>query len=122
MTGNVVTLASAVLGAVAGYFLFRWLLSEGFYALVLPGAIAGIAAGFAHCRARWVPVACAAIAIAAGLTAEFLTAPFQVDPSVNYFLAHVFDLRPLTLVLIALGGVIGFYGPYRARVITLRKP
>ena len=42
---DILALAGAVIGGVLGYFGFLLLVEQGFYALALPGALAGIAAG-----------------------------------------------------------------------------
>src|SRR5262249_34107067 len=55
------------------------------------------------------------LAIALGLFTEYRFAPFADDDSLGYFLAHVLDLRPLTLLMIGLGGLIGFWVPFRRR-------
>jgi hypothetical protein len=43
-TARFVALAAAFGGAVAGHFLFLWIARQGFYALALPGALAGLGA------------------------------------------------------------------------------
>jgi hypothetical protein len=39
-----------VLGGVLGFFAFEWLLSHGYYALVLPGSLVGMGCGLASGR------------------------------------------------------------------------
>lgn len=100
----------AVLGAVAGFFVFGWAFSQGFYAMMLPGAGAGFGAYLSmRRRSRAVAVVCAVIGLLAGLFTEWKNRPFAVDPSLGYFLAHVHHLRPFTLILIALGAGFAFW-------------
>jgi hypothetical protein len=56
------------------------------------------------------------LAIVAGLLAEHQLAPFVADTSLTYFLVHVLDLQPVTLLLIGMGGLIGFWVPFRRRI------
>ena len=60
-------------------------------------------------------MACGLLATALGLFTEFRFEPFIKDESLSYFLAHVFDLRPVTLLMITAGGAIGFWVPFRQR-------
>jgi len=101
-----------------GYLAFAYLAARGFYALVLPGGLLGLSAGIPRSRSIAVPILCGVLAIAAGLVTEYRFAPFVADSSLSYFLAHVGTLQPVTLVLIALGGLIGFWVPLRRRVTS----
>jgi hypothetical protein len=106
-------LAGAVLGGLLGYFAFFWVAGQGFYGLVLPGGLAGLGAGIFASRSKVVPVLCGLLAAAFGLFTEWRYAPFRADPSLGYFLWHLHELRPITLVIIAFGGLIGFWIPFR---------
>jgi hypothetical protein len=114
MKNNVLALAAAV-GGVVGYLAFRWIAQHGFYALVLPGALVGIAAGCCKSQSLAVCVVCGLLALAVGLFAEWRHAPFLKDDGLGYFLAHAHQLRPMTLLMIALGTGIGFGVPFRHR-------
>ncbi len=114
MKNNVLALAAAV-GGVVGDLAFRWIAQHGFYALVLPGALVGIAAGYWKNRFLAVCVVCGLLALAVGLFAEWRHAPFLKDDGLGYFLAHAHQLRPMTLIMIALGTGIGFGVPFRHR-------
>jgi len=113
---NLLTIACACVGGLLGYLAFVQLLDKGYYALVLPGGLLGLAAGIPRSRSRIVPVLCALLAIWAGLLAEHRFAPFVADPSLGFFLTHVSDLKPMTKLLISLGGLIGFWVPFRRRL------
>lgn len=110
---NALTLVGAIAGGVLGHFIFLWLVRQGFYGLVLPGGLAGLAAGLFKTRSLAICVACCAWAIALGFFTEWRWAPFTADQSLKYFLAHLHQLRPLTLIMIALGAGVAFYVPFR---------
>ena len=110
-------LLGAAAGGIAGYFAFRWMLTQGFYALVLPGGLLGLGAGTFKSRSHTIPIVCGVLALALGLYSEWRTAPFIVDNSLGYFLAHVHKLRSITMIDVAIGGVLGFYVPFRRRIL-----
>jgi hypothetical protein len=95
----------AVAGGVLGYLAFMWAARQGFYALVLPGAALGLGCGLA---ARSGPgllsIACGIAGLGLGFFSEWKLAPFIADDSLGYFVTHLHELRPMTLILIALGG------------------
>jgi hypothetical protein len=105
-----VGLAGAVAGGAMGYFAFIWIARQGFYALMLPGALAGLGASL-FVSDRSVPRAalCGLFALGLGLFAEWRFAPFIKDPSLGYFLTHVHQLQPFSQLMIAAGGVLGFW-------------
>ena len=43
---NVMAGLAAAAGGVVGYFAFIWIARQGFYALMLPGGLAGLGASF----------------------------------------------------------------------------
>lgn len=114
-------LGGAVLGGLVGHFGFRWLVSQGFYGLVLPGGLIGLGAGLTSCRSRWPSVVCGLLALLLSLFTEWRSFPFKADDRFSYFLCHVHDLKPITLLMIAAGTGIGFWVPFR-RVESDRKP
>ena len=102
-------LLGAVIGGCVGYFVFGWLIRQGFYALVVPPALLGFAAG--QCaRQRSTPLAaiCAVAGLVLGLFLEWKFFPFAADSSLSYFLAHVHQLRPLTWVMLAIGALVSY--------------
>jgi hypothetical protein len=105
-----VGLAGALIGGAIGYVAFVWIARQGFYALMLPGALAGVGTSL-FVSDRSVPRAalCGVFALGLGLFAEWRFAPFIKDPRPGYFLAHVHQLQPITLLMIAAGGVLGYW-------------
>jgi hypothetical protein len=108
-----ISLGGAAIGGTLGYFGFHWLVSQGFYGLILPGGLLGFGASFGKSRTIWVPVACSIAALALGLFAEWHAFPFVKDESIGYFLRHVTDLKPVTLLMLAAGTALAFWIPYR---------
>src|SRR5262245_26807325 len=115
MKNNILALTGALAGGILGYFAFFWIAKQGFYALALPGGLLGLGAGIVKNRSIGVAVTCGLLATALGLYTEFRFEPFIKDDSLGYFLAHVCDLRAITLLLIIAGGAIGFWVPFRQR-------
>ena len=108
-----VSIAGAVVGGAVGFFGFQWLVSQGFYGLVLPGGLLGIGAACGKSRSIWVPVGCAVSALALGLVAQWHEFPFRKDASFGYFLGHVTELKPLTFIMLAAGAALAFWMPFR---------
>jgi hypothetical protein len=102
----------AIAGGLVGYFGFLWIARQGLYALVLPGGLVGLGAGLFPNRSKVVCVICGLLALAVGLLAEWRFAPFIKDASLGYFLTHIQQLRPITLIMIGAGAVIGFWAPF----------
>lgn len=119
----VLGLVGAVVGGVLGYFLFMWIAGYGFYAIVLPGALVGIGCGALSGRkSTGLGIACAILGLAAGIFSEWRFAPFALDESLVFFLKHFHENGPVTLVLIAIGGICAFYfGRGREGGAWLRK-
>ena len=103
-------LAGAVAGGALGYFAFTWIARQGFYALMLPGAGAGFGASlFVNNRSVLRGLLCGGFAFGLGLFAEWRFAPFIKDSSLGYFLTHLGQLQPITLLMIAGGGILGYW-------------
>ncbi len=110
---NLQVIALGLLGAAAGgclgYFAFFWIVGQGFYALILPPGLLGIAAGICS-RQRSVPLAvvCGVAGLALGLFTEWRFAPFISDKSFLYFITHIHSLKPITLLMLALGTFLSY--------------
>ncbi len=112
MQGNLLALGGAVLGGALGVGIYYWCCNHGFVPIAVPGALAGIAAGLAKNTARWVPVACGLVALAAGTVADAVTFPFDADHSFGFYLAHIAEIHSIGMLTIAIGGLIGFWIPF----------
>src|SRR4051794_24744079 len=103
------SLVGALAGGALGHFTFLWILKQGFYALMLPGALLGLGCyALSRHPSRVRGVACGLAALALGLVSEWSASPFIVDEGLAYFLAHVHHLRVVTLILIAAGAIVAF--------------
>ncbi len=101
----------AILGGVAGWFIYGWAYSQGFYALALPGAAVGL--GFAGLARRPMiagGILCAIAAFFLMAACEWNHSPFSDDGSFLYFLTHIHKVdSQMTLVLIGLGVALAFW-------------
>ncbi len=111
--GNLAALIGAALGGTVGYYLFFWITRQGYYGLIIPGALLGIGAGLFKPGGKWVAVVCGIAAVILGLVCEWQFAPYIRDNSFSYFLSHLHQLKPVTMIMIALGGLIGFWSARR---------
>jgi membrane protein YqaA with SNARE-associated domain len=106
----VVSVIGGVVGGALGYFLFDWVRQQGFYALMLPGTLIGVGASLLvrnSCRVRGL--ICALAALALGFYTEWRFSPFLADKRLSYFLSHAYQLKPVTLLMIALGGGLAYW-------------
>jgi F0F1-type ATP synthase assembly protein I len=109
-----VALVCAVAGGVIGHFGFVWIARQGFYALILPGALIGLMGGWFYDRQRMTSasafaVVCGVMGLIAGIVSEWRIRPFLANNSFGYFITHLQQLRPITLIMILLGGVFAFW-------------
>lgn len=103
------TLGGTIGGAI-GYFGFFWLMRQGFYGIVLPGAMIGIGCGsLSGRRSAYLGLLCATAGLALGVFTEWRYSPFRDDASFPFFVHHILDLRRITLFLLALGAFLGFW-------------
>jgi hypothetical protein len=112
MKNTLINFAGAILGGVIGYFAFGWIVRQGLYAMILPGGLVGLGASIAKNRSITIPIICGAAALALGFFTEWQFFPFAKDESLSYFLAHIHHLQPISLIMIAIGGFLGFWMPY----------
>lgn len=102
-------LLGAALGGCLGYYAFFWIVRQGFYALILPPGLLGLTAGvFARRRSMPLAILCSVAGLALGLFTEWRFAPFKADESLPYFLLHVHLLKPVTLIMLALGAFFSY--------------
>jgi hypothetical protein len=113
MKNHLLVLAGALAGGILGHVACVWMAHQGFYAMVLPGGLAGLGAGIFRSRSLTVHIACGVWALVAGLVTEWHLAPFLADGSFGYFLTHVGSLQPVTILMIAAGALIGFWIPFQ---------
>ena len=66
-------------------------------------------------------IVCAILAVGLGLFTECKFFPFIKDDSFNYFVTHIHELTPVTLIMIALGGLLRLLVWNRSNNSTLAK-
>ncbi len=60
-------LIGAVIGGALGYYIFMWIVDQGFYGLMIPGALLGLGCSLlSQHRSHFRGVICAAAGLAAG--------------------------------------------------------
>ncbi len=109
IVSNSLGLIGGAAGGVFGYVLFQWLLRQGLYGLILPGGMLGLGCGLlARHESRARGIVCGLAAVLIGLFTEFSFFKFNADPSFGYFLTHLGSLKPVTLLMIAVGGLVAY--------------
>jgi hypothetical protein len=122
---NILGVLGAVGGGVLGYYTFMWIVDQGFYGLMIPGALLGLGCGLmSHHSSHLRGLTCAIAACVLGLYAEWRFRPFKADPSFMYLVRHVGDLLPLTQIMIVVGAFFAYWlgkdGGYRSLRIGRR--
>jgi hypothetical protein len=110
LISNLLGLVGALIGSVVGFYTFRWLYGQGFYGLMIPGAFVGLGCGLLaqhHSIVRGVLCGVAAVMLA--VFTEWRFRPFDADNSLTYFIQHMSDLAPVTLLMMGLGALIAFW-------------
>ena len=110
---DVLALGAGIVGGVLGSLAFEWCARQGLYSLVLPGGVLGLAAGLFRNNSRIVSLLCGLMAFGFGCVTQWRFSPFAADDSLRYFLFHLHQLRPVTLIMIGAGTLIGFWVPFR---------
>jgi hypothetical protein len=106
----VLGLIGAVIGGALGYYIFMWIVDQGFYGLMIPGALLGLGCSLlSQHRSHVRGVICAAAACLLGLYSEWKFAPFRADASLGYFMSHVAELKPITQGMIVLGAFFAYW-------------
>jgi hypothetical protein len=110
VVSNILGLVGAVAGGLLGYWAFFWIASQGFYALILPGAFLGLGCSLlARHRSLARGIICGIAGFFLGLYTDWRFEPFVADKSFRYFVTHFYQLVPVTLIMIGLGTAIAFW-------------
>jgi hypothetical protein len=100
----------ALAGGVLGYYTFQWIVGQGFYGLMIPGALLGLGCGLlSQHRDHVRGLACAAAALVLGLYTEWKFFPFRADDSFGYMVKHAAELKPLTQIMIVVGAFFAYW-------------
>lgn len=99
----------AIVGALIGFAVFKTLLSVGLYALIAPGAIAGIVANrFARQSSMSVGIISLVVAAIATILSQWNVGPFPADESLQYFVTHLHRLPTAAMIMGGLGVILAF--------------
>jgi hypothetical protein len=110
IVSNVLGLIGAAAGGTLGFFLFGWAVKQGFYAMIVPGALLGLGcAVLARHPSRIRGAVCGVAGLLLGFYTEWSFFPFDADDRLSYFSTHVHQLTPLSLLMIGLGGLSAYW-------------
>ena len=110
LISNLLGLVGAIVGGVLGFYTFGWLYGQGFYGLMIPGAFLGLGCGLLA-QHHSVPrgIVCGVAALILALFTEWQFRPFVADTKLSYFVRHLTDLTPVTVLMTVIGAAIAFW-------------
>ncbi len=115
MRGNPVAawgrgLLGAAIGAVAGWFVYFWLLDQGYDGLMIPGALVGFGFSTLAGRSGWYyGLVCGVIGLLLMLVCEWQSLlKFQNGPFVD-FLMNIHQLNAPNKLMLAGGTLLAFW-------------
>ena len=110
LVSNGLGLVGAGIGGVLGFYTFGWLVGQGFYGPMIPGALLGLGCSLLAQHSSTIRgVICGLAGLGLGLFAEWWFRPFNADESLSYFLKNLSSLSAITLPLIGVGALIAFW-------------
>jgi hypothetical protein len=108
LISNLLGLVGAIAGGVLGFYTFRWLLGQGFYGLIIPGAFLGLGCSLLARHPSLVRGVLCAVA-AFGLS-QFTDWYFTVtNDSLVDFIRNGKTLYPVTMLMSAVATVVAFW-------------
>ncbi len=100
----------AVAGAVLGHLLVFAIATQGFYAIILPGALVGLGCGaLSGRRSVALGIICGFLGLAAGIYTQWRLAPFIKDQSLSFYLGHLADVNRMSQIMILIGAAFAFW-------------
>jgi hypothetical protein len=110
LISNLLGLVGAIVGGVLGFYTFGWLYGQGFYGLMIPGAFLGLGCGLlAQHHSVTRGLVCGVAALILALFTEWQFRPFVADTKLSYFVRHLTDLTPVTVLMTVIGAAIAFW-------------
>jgi hypothetical protein len=107
---GILATAGGVAGAFAGYQIFFWLVGQGYYGMMIPGAMLGLGCGLLARESSQVRgLICAVTGVVLGVYTEWQFAPFKADGSLSYLVMHLHQIVPIHLIMILLGAVFAYW-------------
>jgi hypothetical protein len=121
LISDLLGLVGAVLGGLVGFYTFGWLKGNGYYGMMIPGALLGLGCSLgARHRSTFRGILCGLAALLLSLYAEW----WFMDASTSTFmsfLTRVKDLESVTLMMIGVGTLIAFWLGKDSRESIQRK-
>ena len=116
-------LLGALVGGVLGHFLVFMIARQGFYAIILPGALLGMGCGALSGRKSVVlGIICGVLGLAVGIYTQWRLAPFIKDESLSFYLSHLLDVNRVSQIMILIGTAFAFwFGMGREGGVWIRK-
>lgn len=106
----VLGILGAIVGGAIGHFAFVWIVGQGFYALLLPGAALGLGFSIGSRGGSFHgALLCGIAAVPLAMFSEWTAFPFVKDDGFLFFVTHVHQLQPITLIMIGLGALCAFW-------------
>jgi hypothetical protein len=108
IASNLLGLVGAVLGAILGYYTFRWIYHHGFYGMMIPGALLGLGCGsLARHPSAIRGAACAAAALALGLFAEW-SVSYGGRLGLGEFFSEIAEPDLIAILMMAAGAYFAY--------------
>jgi hypothetical protein len=102
-------LAGGIVGGVAGYFIFYLLRQQGFYGIMIPGALLGLCACLCSGgRSQGLGLLCLVMAIGLTLFTEWHVL-FSKNHTFQFFIANIHTLPSVKLVMMGLGALAAYW-------------
>jgi hypothetical protein len=110
LISNLLGLVGATIGGVLGFYTFGWIFAQGYYGLMIPGALLGLGCSLLAQHPSTIRgIVCGVAALCLGLFTEWHFRPFAADESLSYFLKNLSGLTPVTLLMLGVGAIIAFW-------------
>jgi hypothetical protein len=110
LISSLLGLVGAIVGGVLGFYTFGWLLYYGFYGLMIPGAFLGLGCSLLARHPSTIRgILCGLAGLSLSIFTDWYYEPFKADDSLTYFLTHLTNLTPVTLVMVGVGTAIAFW-------------
>jgi hypothetical protein len=105
---NFLGLVGAVVGGVAGFFTYRWVLSKGFVGGMIPGAFVGLGCSLLARHQSFVRgVICGVAGLGLGFFTDWYTN--DTDDTFGVYLQNIKNINQVILLTIVIGTVIAFW-------------
>jgi hypothetical protein len=110
ITSIILEFIGAAIGGALGYYIFLWLIHQGFYGLMIPGALLGLGCSLlSNHRSQIRGALCGVAGLVLGIYSEWHFEWFQRDESFAYLATHIHQKGPVTLLMLAVGAFFAYW-------------